>query len=176
MDLRISRLSLALQWLCRAALVALPVLVLSFAVLAVRDPALIARQLSPITLTGAPSPAMLSLVILLLMLPQAVPLYVLWQLEILFGLYRRGETLTRAPALRIRRIGLGVAALAPLSVLIRPVAGLLLTLANPPGERQLSVGLSSSDIGLVLAGGLLVVIGWIMGEAARIAEENRGFV
>ncbi|HHL20099.1 MAG TPA: DUF2975 domain-containing protein [Aliiroseovarius sp.] len=170
------RLSMLFQWICRFALVALPVTLLAVGIYAVQDPSAIADQIPGITLSGTPTPAMLGLAFMLMALPTAATIFVLWQLEALFGLYRRGETLTRAPARRIRRIGLGVVTLALVSVLVRPVAGLVLTMANPPGARQLSVTLSSADIGLILAGGLMVMIGRIMGEAARIAEENRGFV
>ncbi|HHB80570.1 MAG TPA: DUF2975 domain-containing protein [Aliiroseovarius sp.] len=176
MPYRIARLSFSLQWLCRGALVVLPASMVGIAILTFRDPATISDYLTGITLLGVPSPGLLGLVLLLAFIPQAAALYVLWQLEGLFGLYRRGETLTAAPARRIRAIGHGVVALALLPLVIRPLAGMALSFANPPGARQLNVSLSSGDVGLLLAGGLLVVIGWIMGEAVRIAEENRGFV
>lgn len=176
MNHRISRLSALFQWACRAALVALLASMVVMAFLLPQDPSLIAHYLPDIVLVAPPSPGRFGLLLLVLALPQLAVLYVLWQLERLFGLYRRGETLTAAPALRIRRIGLGIMVAALMSVLMRPLAGLILTLGNPPGERMLVLLLSSTDIGLVLAGGLMLVVGWIMGEAVRIAEENRGFV
>ncbi|HHL20403.1 MAG TPA: DUF2975 domain-containing protein [Aliiroseovarius sp.] len=173
---RIARLSVVLQWICRIALVILPLSMVAAAIYSFRDPSMLAPQFPGLDIAAPPGPAPLAIVFGLLAVPQLMALFVLWQLERLFGLYRRGDTLTTAPALRIRRIGLGVVAAALLSLLLRPVAGAILTLGNPAGERQLVVTLSSADIGLVLAGGLMVVIGWVMGEAARIAEENRGFV
>ena len=53
---------------------------------------------------------------------------------------------------------------------------MLASLANPPGERVLTISLEGADLGQVLAGGLMVVIGWAMREAAVVAEENRGFI
>jgi len=48
--------------------------------------------------------------------------------------------------------------------------------ANPVGQRQLSVGVSHTEIWFVLTGGLLMVVGWALVEAARQADENRAFV
>jgi len=53
---------------------------------------------------------------------------------------------------------------------------LLLTAANPPGERQLSIAFSSTELSLVLAGGLLLLIGQALGAGASAADENRAFV
>ena len=41
---------------------------------------------------------------------------------------------------------------------------------------MLTIGIDGATAGFILAGGLLVAIGWVMGEAARVAEDNRGFI
>ena len=108
--------------------------------------------------------------------PVVAILYVLAQMSGLFQRYSQGETLTLACAAHIQRIGAGVIASAAFEVLVRPAQIALASLANPPGSRVLALSLESADFGLVLTGGLLLTIGWVMADAARIAQENREFV
>lgn len=109
-------------------------------------------------------------------LPLFGALYVLWQMRRLFQLYRRGETLGAPAAVAILRIGAGLLATLILGIISHSLQILVLTLRNPPGERALSIAFSSQDFGLALAGGLMLVIGWVMREAVAAAEENRSFV
>jgi hypothetical protein len=108
-----------------------------------------------------------------------IGLAVLWTLNTmrrLFDQYRQGVVLTQDCAGLIQGIGRGVVAIAALRILAFPVQTILLTWAAPVGDRQLAVGLNTSDITLLLAGGLLTVIGWAMYDAAATASENKAFV
>ena len=62
----------------------------------------------------------------------------------------------------------------------KPIVGaiqvLILTISNAPGERAISLSLSLAEFGFVIAGGLLVVIGRALVDAAKAVEETRGFV
>lgn len=109
-------------------------------------------------------------------LPTLAMLYVLWQMHGLFTRYAKGETLSAACAGHIGRIGVGLLASAVLEVITRPAAIAVASLVNPPGSRVLAISLTSPDLALVLAGGLMLCIGWVMRDAARIAEDNAGFV
>ncbi|QBY01939.1 DUF2975 domain-containing protein [Rhodophyticola sp. CCM32] len=102
--------------------------------------------------------------------------YVLWQMRGLFACYKKGETLSAQCADRILRIGQGLVAVGIVGILSNTVTVLLLTMGNPPGERTLSISFTDGHVGFFMAGGLIVVIGWVMREAAQIAEENRGFI
>ncbi len=110
------------------------------------------------------------------LVPGCIVLWTLWQVQALFVLYRHDMALTRAAAQRLRAIGLGLAGTAALAVVFRPLQILLLTSGNAPGERVLALSITSSDIGFALAGGLMVVIGHVMADAARIAEDNASIV
>lgn len=94
----------------------------------------------------------------------------------LFRQYAQGAILTETAARLIRRIGAALVVLAAVQFVIAPLQLLLLTAGNPPGARLVSIGITSEIVWLALAGGLLIVIGWAMAEAARADEENRGFV
>ncbi|MDF0601098.1 DUF2975 domain-containing protein [Psychromarinibacter sp. C21-152] len=109
-------------------------------------------------------------------LPALAMIYVLGQMAALFALYAAGEALSVRCARRLLNIGAGLFAGVVLELVARPAQILLASLANPPGQQVLSLGVEGADLGQILAAGLLVTVGWTMREAARIAEENRGFV
>lgn len=103
----------------------------------------------------------------------AVPL---WYLYRLLTRYRSGETLSPACAMALRRIGQGLLAMAAFSFASNTLNVLALTALNPPGQRTLSFSITDAEIGLVLGGAVVVLVGWVMGQAADVAQENRSFV
>lgn len=66
--------------------------------------------------------------------------------------------------------------LAVATMLVRWMASVLFTWHLGTGSRQLAISVSSSDGILLLFGGLALMIGTILTEARRVAEENRMFV
>ena len=93
-----------------------------------------------------------------------------------FGCFAQGELLTRRPAAHLRRLAFGLCALAPAQPLGHTLAILALTWGNPPGERQIWVGLSSDHYLALLFGLLLLALAQVLHEAARVADENAEFV
>jgi hypothetical protein len=106
----------------------------------------------------------------------AVALFMLWQLWRLFGAYRRGEVFSRPALQHLRRFSIGVLLQAALEPLTRTACILAVTIGNPPGQRQLVIGLSSDDYERVLIGAVLLAIASVMAEAVRVAEDHAGFV
>jgi len=51
-----------------------------------------------------------------------------------------------------------------------------MTLPLGDGNHQLTLAFGSHELWLIFAGVVLMVIAWIMGEAALLAEENKSFV
>jgi hypothetical protein len=94
----------------------------------------------------------------------------------LFSLYRRGDPLAPQAGPLIKSIGSNLLVAACLGVVMVPVQSGLMSLANPEGERAISVSLNSSNIGFLLVAGLLLLIGWSMSEASKIAAENKEFI
>ncbi|MBL6432188.1 MAG: DUF2975 domain-containing protein [Alphaproteobacteria bacterium] len=94
----------------------------------------------------------------------------------LFHGFATGDILTPESGRRLKRIGLIVTALGPVAIVIRSIASVVVSLPNPPGERVLAVGFGSNDVTAIIAGMLLIVLGWTLEEAARVADENRQFV
>ncbi|MEM8580019.1 MAG: DUF2975 domain-containing protein [Pseudomonadota bacterium] len=110
------------------------------------------------------------------LLPASVGFWILWQLRGLFALYAQGKALTREAANRVRAIGLGLFGMNVLGIFANTAQTVVLSAGNPLGQRVLAIELGSEEIGLLLMGGLLFVIGRSMAEAVEAAEELRGFV
>jgi Protein of unknown function (DUF2975) len=110
------------------------------------------------------------------MLPMAVIVWMLYQAYELFDGYRLGRVFTEEAPVRLRRIGLSLLALALLRPVTTTLLGVVLTLSNPPGQRLLAIGIGIDDYMIAAIGGLLLVIGHVMVEAKRLADDNRQIV
>lgn len=110
------------------------------------------------------------------LLPVGLGLALMWQLWSLFGEYLRGNVFGARALACFRRF----ATLLFVLSLAQPAAVALMSIAvswdNPPGQRQLVVSVSSNDYALVLGALVCMAIARVMTEAARVAEENEGFV
>ncbi len=102
--------------------------------------------------------------------------YLLMQIRKLFTTYSAGEIFTIGASDTLRRIGTAFLVLACVSVLSNTALVLIATYDNPQGQRSLALSLGSKEYALILIGGLISVIGWVMSEAAQISDENRQFV
>lgn len=111
-----------------------------------------------------------------LLLPTSVSVFALWQMWSLFGCFAQGELLARRPAQHLRRLGLSLCTLAAAQPLGHTLGILALTFGNPAGQRQLSFSLSSDHYLALLFGLLLLALALVLGEAARVADENAEFV
>lgn len=103
-------------------------------------------------------------------------LYALWQAHRLFAAFARGEIFVPATGKRLFRIGLGFAFVLPAQMVASGVTSLLLTWGNPSGGRALAVSADPAHAMLAVAGFLILTVGWVMAEAARIADDNAQIV
>jgi hypothetical protein len=173
---RIIRMSRAMAWVTLAVAVGLP---LALAITAVADPAGFDRWLVDALSAGSGTiltPTARILCIALGVIPLTLIVTGLLILRRLFLGFARGAVLVPESGRRLRRIGVIVALLAPVTIVAGSLASLAASWANAPGSRELAVGLSGNDVLAVISGALLVVLGWTLEEAARIADENRQFV
>ena len=109
-------------------------------------------------------------------IPIAVMLWGLWHVRRLFAEFAAGRVFTAAAARHLQIFGATVLAQAPLGPLTALALTVGMTLANPPGERMLAIAFSINDYFALIVGGVLFAAASVMREAARIAEENAGFV
>lgn len=173
---RVRRVSRLMRLLCGLAMVAIPLglagLWASFDLWAAGHPEL--AHLGPLV---RPMPAPLLLAgFLVSMIPGAVVLFALWRLRRLFGLYAGGAIFTAGNVRCLRDFALAVMVLA----LAKPLAGallsVLLTLANPPGQRHLAIQFGSSELTTLFVGGVFLVIAWVMDAGREMAEDSAQIV
>lgn len=169
----VSKLAGILRGVTIAAMIVLPVTITG---------GLLTTPLVPEALSGdfLVSPdatrAQLITAVVLNLLSPVILIWTLNEMRKLFGAYVEGNILTDHCARLIQRIGQGFLALSIVPFVLRPIQSGLLTLANPPGQRSIAIGLDSDMIFFALSGGLIIVIGWAMREASAVATENRSFV
>ena len=134
-----------------------------------------------LTAAGIAQDAPLSAATLRMLLLIALPgmllaLFAMLHVWRLFGAYGRGQVFGPIAVRHIRFIAWTVIASSLWHMLSRTLGILLLTWHNPPGQRQLNLGVSWEDYLGILFGGLLLAMAWAMTEAARIEQDNAGFV
>ena len=103
-------------------------------------------------------------------------LWGLWNAAELLKEYRSDRALSPKAAQSIRNMGLAGLCLAILQVLRSPIDSLALTLDAPAGQHMVSINLGTGEIGTAIAGGTLLLIGFVMSQAVAISQENQEFV
>jgi hypothetical protein len=97
----------------------------------------------------------------------------LWQL---FSEFRAGQVFSPRALTSLRGFACCMMASAIVSPIHGAVLSFILTWVNGPGRREISVWVSSDDYVLLLLGLVLLAMSSVMIEAARVAEDNAGFV
>ncbi|MBL8908741.1 MAG: DUF2975 domain-containing protein [Rhizobiales bacterium] len=171
-------LSRTAKWMSRATLVTLAAIVAAYAGLWL-DPGMaqqaLHEMLPGISLEGV-TETQLWLGAALGLAPVSILAVALRELYLFFTLYRRGDAFPDGAGERLRRVGSWLIALAVTAFIVRCAASVLFSWHLGDGNRQLAISISSSDVILLLFGGLVRMIGRILLEAGRVAEENRQFV
>jgi hypothetical protein len=90
-----------------------------------------------------------------------------------FDSYTSGELFPSTSGQTLKSIGRFCLWLAIANPVIRTITILIMTMLNPPGQKILVISFSSTDGFLLVFSGLLFMIGHILAESNRIAEENR---
>jgi hypothetical protein len=173
---RIAPLSNLLYWVCTIAAYALPLFIIAFILRGWFDPALLVAQYPILPTDVRVTPFQATLVAAVAVVATYPLVATFLGMRRLFGRYRSGEILSDACAADILRIGQALFAVAAMTVLVPTLQIVVLTWHIGLGQRLLSIGIDSSTLGFLLSGGLLIVIGWVMREAAKAAEDAKGFV
>ncbi len=113
------------------------------------------------------------LVALIPLVPMIWGFYNAW---ILFRGFRSAEFFTPQSGRRLRNIGWSVVLLVAVGFVTDAALSVLTTWHRGAGQRELAIGLEGTDILGIVVGMLLVVVGWLLAEAALIDDENKQFV
>lgn len=165
---RISLWSGRLRLALGVVLIALPLLVLA-SLLASRllGGAVHLSDIAHLDLSTLPAGAAL-LTSLGALVDLALRLLPLLFLRRLLGFWAHGDLLSQASAHALQLTGIAIALGALGGLVIAPLTGLLVNATTGTESIPLSVGL---DLAALIAGGVIYLVGMVMREAARLAEE-----
>lgn len=108
--------------------------------------------------------------------PLAMLLMGLWQAQRCFAQFAQGQVFTAQATGHLRRFAGWVAAAALAAIVAGALTSVVLTLHNPPGARQLSVGISSNHVFTLFFAALVWLMADVIGQGQALAEENDRFV
>lgn len=106
-------------------------------------------------------------------LPTAVIMFLLFFLIKLFKLYEQGEIFSRSNVKVIRNIGIMMLIEQFVGLIHEPLMGLILTIHNPPGHRLASVSFDNYNVNYIITAVMIILVSWIMNEAAKLQEEQK---
>ncbi|GAA0772857.1 DUF2975 domain-containing protein [Roseibium denhamense] len=99
-----------------------------------------------------------------------------WKLRQVFKRFQKMEFFSPKTLASIISFGSWLIGFAVFDLISDPVGSVLLTFDLPKGERSIDVTLDGGEVFILLLGALMLLFGWILREAALIADENRQFV
>ncbi len=106
------------------------------------------------------------------LIPNAVIIYGLFNLKELFSLYEKGIVFTQKNVQCFQRIGFSIIGFVFACIIKTPFLSLALTMYNPPGEHMLSLQFGSENVSTLIMGALVILISWVMNEAAKLEHEQ----
>lgn len=99
-----------------------------------------------------------------------------WNLRGLFSQFQELRFFEQETLNRILLAGSCLIAFGLFDIMENPLASVLATFDYEKDQRILEVTIDGGELFFLVFGGLILVFGWIMREAAAIDEENRQFV
>jgi hypothetical protein len=110
------------------------------------------------------------------LVPAAIASFGLFALARLFWLCSQGLVFSPGAMRAFRQVAASLLANVVAAIATQLPISFLLTLANPPGHRVLSLGFGAGDFTVLFLAGAVFVISLVMAEAQRIADEHARFV
>ena len=102
--------------------------------------------------------------------------YALFVIAGIFRVFARGDWFAPHIGLCLKRFGMALLLFGATAPLLRVLLVGIFTMQNPPGQRLFSIGVSANDVVLVLVGTLIFMLGYMLQEAVRMADENRQII
>lgn len=100
----------------------------------------------------------------------------MWEARRLFILIGKARIFDPAVPSVLIRLGRLAIVIATSEIIVRTLVILVMTSANPPGQRQLVIGISTTDFASLIVGLLFFVFALVMQEALIIESEYRSIV
>ncbi len=170
---RIRSASKKFRFMLLFVLIAIPVLNAGIWIFFNYLPEAFVREMIPVSV-GKLSPGTCLAGFLVSMIPSGVAMIGIYVLIRLFRLYENAQIFTPENVRCFRNLGRILMIWAAAGILYDPMISLALTLANPPGQRMITVSLGSPDITALLVGGIISLMAWVM-EEGRILQDEQNF-
>lgn len=103
-------------------------------------------------------------------------LLALWQLRKLLNLYEQLDVFRVEAASRMKKFARFIVVFAILQPFAGGALSLVTSMNNPVGQRYLSISIADTDLAAVFLGLTMMVIAYVLEEAHKLAEDNKGFV
>ena len=110
------------------------------------------------------------------LLPLGIVLLGLLRLWQLFGEYAYARVFSHRALVSLRGFARCMLAMGFVAPVYGGVLSVLMTLDRAPGTRELNVQFDFDNYAMILLGAVMLAISSVMAEAARVAEDNAGFV
>jgi hypothetical protein len=139
-------------------------------------------ELRAMMLLGIPSPITeppvwaFGLASLLTAIPAGLFVVSMWQVRKLFRYLAQGSFADAGFTTTLRRLGWLAVCGGVVGFAVRTLVPLLMTVANPPGQKMLIIEFNSGQVASLIMGLLFLVFTHVFAEVTRMAEENRSFI
>jgi len=100
----------------------------------------------------------------------------LWTLRMLCARFQNTDFFSANTLKRMVMAGIWLISYAIFDVASDPVGALIATMDYPEAQRIVDVSVDGDEISCMILGALMLLLGWIMREAALLAEENRQII
>ena len=107
------------------------------------------------------------------LIPSVVTVIGFFYLIKLFKYYENGKIFYQENVSCYRKIGYILIISMFAGIVNNSLMSMILSLNNPPGQRQLAIGLSSNDLTKLVIGLLIILISWIMDKGREIQDEQQ---
>jgi hypothetical protein len=161
---QVRRISAAMVWVCRALMVVMPLALVGYWGWAGTQSLAAQANLAPSALMAP------------LATWQRVLLWGVMQAHRCFALFAQGEVFTSRTTALLRRFSGWVAAAALAAIVASAVVSVVLTVTNPPGMRQLAIGVGSNHVFTLFFAATVWLMAAVIGQGQALAEENQRFV
>lgn len=100
----------------------------------------------------------------------------LWHIRRIFAQFQKAEFFSPVTLSTVFNFGIWLIAFGVLGAANDPICCFLATLDLPEDQRIIELNIDGAEIFFMVLGTLMLLFGWILREAAVIADENRQFV
>ncbi len=99
-----------------------------------------------------------------------------WNMRQVFKRFQDMEFFAPKTLANVIAFGVWLIAFGVYDLFSDPIGSLVLTYDYPPGKRALDISIDGGEFSFLILGSLMLLFGWILREAALIADENRQFI